>query len=318
MNRLWALPVLFCLPLVSCASAPRGELEVKVVKASGGSISGAEVWVGGIKGNQQTLRGTRKRGLTDKNGEIKLYGELRDIVYGVNVDKEGYYRSRKEVPAGNDEVGYDTRTVVTLREKKMPLSMYAKHEKVSLPSRDKRYGYDFSQGDIVDLSGKGNRPDVYLHVTRPIFKGILGPYKEILTISFPAKTDGIKFFKPPETAKHSEFKSHYQAPETGYTSEAVVKVFYKNGHDQKNWERPAYLRIRSKIDEEGHIENAHYCKIFPGFKTTGLDREKPRVEFTYYCNPEPNKRGMEFDYERSLVPGIEDEGWPRKPDVLYD
>jgi hypothetical protein len=55
------------------------------------------------------------------------------------------------------------------------------------------------------------------------------------------------------------------------------------------------FRVRTKKDASGNITNALYGKIYGEFGGY-VDMRKTmfRFNFTYYLNPEPNSRNMEF------------------------
>jgi hypothetical protein len=58
------------------------------------------------------------------------------------------------------------------------------------------------------------------------------------------------------------------------------------------------FRSRTGTDEHGVLKTAHYGKIYGPFKfADGRDRE---VVFTYYFNPTPNDRNLEFDGKNNL------------------
>lgn len=314
MKRTIALLALFLASPAACNSAPKGELMVHVQDASRNNISNATVWVGGFKNRSDTLKSTKKRGHTNGDGSIRLYGELRDIVYGINASKEGYYHSRKEVSVRSEKSEYKKEAIIILRKKINPVPMYAKVEFVKLPKRNTEFGFDFFKGDLVINAAKGQRKDVLLSAERPIFKGKGEEFEHTLKIGFPSDGDGIQFFDPPEYAVDSKFKSHYKAPEDGYKNEAKI-VVAKSGSKRvrKNYERPAYIRIRSVVDDEGNFESAHYCKIYPGIILGGGWSEISSFKIPYICNPERNNRSMEYDVGSSLLPNLKGEEQIRNP-----
>jgi hypothetical protein len=66
--------------------------------------------------------------------------------------------------------------------------------------------------------------------------------------------------------------------------------------------RNYYLRIRSKRDEDGNVILGYYGKIYGEFP-----------EVTYYLNPTPNDRNVEFDMKNNLLRNLKNEERPRAP-----
>ena len=59
-----------------------------------------------------------------------------------------------------------------------------------------------------------------------------------------------------------------------------------------------YFRVRTKVDDGGNIVSAYYGKIYGDF-----------MQFSYYLNPTPNSRNVEFDPKRNLMTHLKfDEG----------
>jgi hypothetical protein len=69
--------------------------------------------------------------------------------------------------------------------------------------------------------------------------------------------------------------------------------------DSKLGEREIIVfRVRTEMDQQGRIVNAQYGKIYGPFKFA--QGPKKLVDFTYYFNPTPNDRNLEFDGEHNL------------------
>ena len=58
--------------------------------------------------------------------------------------------------------------------------------------------------------------------------------------------------------------------------------------------RNYFFRVRTAKDHEGNIVSAHYGKIYGDF-----------MQFTYYLNPTPNDRNIEFDPKQNLLGGLQ-------------
>ena len=69
---------------------------------------------------------------------------------------------------------------------------------------------------------------------------------------------------------------------------------------ESNWDeyRNYYFRVRTKLDENGNVVSARYGKIYGDF-----------MQFSYYFNPTPNDRNVEFDPKQNLMTNLKpDEG----------
>jgi hypothetical protein len=53
------------------------------------------------------------------------------------------------------------------------------------------------------------------------------------------------------------------------------------------------FRVRTKLDKNGNIVNAHSGKIYGDF-----------MQFSYYLNPKPNDRNIEFDPKHNLMTNL--------------
>lgn len=96
---------------------------------------------------------------------------------------------------------------------------------------------------------------------------------------------------------HSELKLPHDAPESGYFPTRRYEADTRGPRKEKR-DVGYFLRTRVKLDADGEIISAHYAKIYGDF------RFDPRgaVSFTYYFNPVPNDRNLEFDPQRNLFP----------------
>jgi hypothetical protein len=151
-------------------------------------------------------------------------------------------------------------------------------------------------GDWVSPNGKGVSTDI-------IFTGKLNrkdrndfDYK--LTVSFPKPDDGIQEFIVPDAEKGSGLRSPHEAPTNGYQTAVVKTMSHHPGQgakdDMNDPNRNYFFRVRTVKDHEGNIVSAHYGKIYGDF-----------MQFSYYLNPTPNDRNIEFDLKQNLLGGLD-------------
>lgn len=61
------------------------------------------------------------------------------------------------------------------------------------------------------------------------------------------------------------------------------------------------FRVRTVLDDEGNIVSARYGKIYGPIEYGESDSGSGgKIRFTYYLNPTPNDRNVEFDPEQNL------------------
>lgn len=110
--------------------------------------------------------------------------------------------------------------------------------------------------------------------------------------------DGIQEFSVPSyyLGDHgSALRSAQEAPAGGYQSEWMLyapntgKTTSETRHDNN---RDYYFRVRTVVDETGNVKSALYGKIY-----------EDDAHFSYYLNPTPNSRNVEFDRNHNLFSG---------------
>ena len=104
----------------------------------------------------------------------------------------------------------------------------------------------------------------------------------------------------------------------GYEKEAsfVASKSAKDGY--KGSTNPATYLVRSRVveDDGGEVISCHYSKLRNSIKVSrgaGLQASLPVIEFTYYFNPTPNDRNLEFDPEKNLFKNLPRNEQVREP-----
>ncbi len=221
-------------------------------------------------------------GTTDRDGTFSATHDDRTGMVGFSANKQGYYQTRwsQELRDPSENTG-DRNITVTLLLKKIanPTSMYAKKiDSFTFPAFNKPIGYDFTIGDWIAPYGKGVNSDVFFTENHPDEKS-----GYTFTISFPNPEDGIQGFTRDWSQGVSGLLSSHEAPLDGYQPK----------YEQTQMPSPDriyYFRVRTKVDDRGNIVSAHYGKIYGDIP-----------QFTYYLNPTPNQRNIEFDPKQNLI-----------------
>lgn len=250
---------------------------------------------------------------SDLNGEASFSFKSKTGKIGIGVDAgNGYYRSNwphykfDKVVAGRWTPENPTLPYV-LKRKRDPIPLYAKTYVINhttIPVKNKDCGYDLEKGDWVVPHGGGATSDIVFHLEVRRDNGV---YDNdcTLKVSFSNKGDGL-ISSPKPLNEGSELRLDYLAPEDGYkptlsmtaSTEPTDKVRHEGFEMTQNY----FLRIRTKLDENGHEIQANYGKVHGDFQFwyTG------EMRFTYYFNPTPNDRNLEFDPKRNLFTDLED------------
>ena len=280
------------------------ELDVLVQEEDGAPIEGAD-----IKGSFITdeidngVKRSSHRDVTDIKGMGKVAGE-EEIYVDFLVSKAGYYQSTKRKVVNQEKRGL---VDILLRPKRNPIPMYAKTVVLNASAKEGRsngepFGFDLLAGDFVHPHGKGLIND--LLITHSYQKKDSTHYSFQIKIEFADHRDGLVPFYIDDQYRISEFRSENLGPRSGYVNQLSLNKTRDGKKTTSNLDksRNYYVRIRTVVDGNGNIESAHYGKIYGEFPS-----------ITYYLNPTPNDRNIEFDLARNLFRDIKPAERPRSP-----
>lgn len=252
-----------------------------------------------------------REGHTDTNGCFYLEGKtVDDLAYEVTKDssyktigKYWFYRRGENcVQDGRWQPWNPTNTVV-LKEIRHPIPMCSKRVDAPVPIQGAHVGYDLEVGDWVAPYGQGKQTDMLVTYEATIKAPLV--FSNQLTIASSNKMDGfIRINKD----KWSFFPSVYEAPTNGYRSLLVLTLDRTQEHILKKaqFTESEYLifRMRTVLDNKGNIISARYGKIYGPIEYGELDKDRGGVRFTYYLNPTPNDRNVEFDPKQNLFTNL--------------
>lgn len=244
-------------------------------------------------------------GLTDSNGLFVAQGTLTDdIIY--RVSKIGYYetfdrffmaKAATRCVENGRWIPWNPVLQVTMKEIRKPIPMYVKKVECKLPKYDVPIGFDFKVGDWVAPYGKGLISDMTLTYSETEREDSLCKYD--FKVTFPSPSGGAYIQKKD---LYSILGSANEATSEGYSPS---RSFVYERTDSKiiqdvrvTSDDCLVFRSRTETDELGVLQKANYGKIYGPLKfADGRDRE---VVFTYYFNPTPNDRNLEFDGKNNL------------------
>jgi hypothetical protein len=289
---------------------PLATATVKVVDDDGNPVENASARIAFRVGSSPEHKGDTKRheGLSDKNGVFTATGpSYNQIYYGAQ--KEGYYETigleckyKKISPTRLYWEPYNPELTVVLKKTIEPVPMYARKKTLQMPELNKTIGYDLEIGDWVAPHGKGTKSDFICYATRR--SASMQDFDTLVQITFSNAGDGIM--------EHSVNKKHgsclispQKAPLGNYKTEWKREKSARPNGQHINWdadESMNYLfRVRTQLDENGRIISANYGKIYGDIVTGGEVAEKLWLHFTYYYNPNPQSRSLEYDARRNLA-----------------
>ena len=264
--------------------------QVSVRDEKGNPVEGAEVRFSYAR--PQGYESVSK--LTNAEGFVKDTGKT-NFHLNVRVEKVGFYQATyaKSNKGTNLEKNQNHNLNVALKKKINPIPLYVKKTFLKAPEERAKLGYDFEAGDWVKPHGKGKVFDIIIYSSSDRKSGVDYDYK--FNITFPNPLDGLQSFGSDWV---SELRSYHDAPLEGYEPKLNLHWWRKpdsNGEqgNQKDGNQNYWLRVRSKVDEEGNLISAHYIKIYGDF---------PDIQ--YYFNPTPNDRNLEFDPQKNLFKNL--------------
>ncbi len=297
------------LVMIATASCQEARsVKVTVTEEDGTSVEGAKVDIRYL--GQGTRKEETKSGLTDAHGVFVSQGtaDLRILIF---LEKEGYYTSR----SGRLSRKQDHDVTFVLRKIKNPIPLYARKFRGKLPGIGNNYGFDFKIGDWVAPHGKGKRADLFFRaiITEDKTSKLAGQ----IEITFPHEEEGAAVV----TKKNGYLPLSVLAiPNNAFKEGYIEKVSrVEAGYENKGKEpnESYFFRTRVKKSKTGEfIFNYSKLKESFNFRMGGgrfleepyrskYPQEYGAVEFTYYFNPAPNDRNLEFDLDRNLFEDLD-------------
>lgn len=314
-----------CISMVSMAMSAeerQAVFELKVVDEDGQPVANADVL---LILQASTHRLDRTMNLkTGPDGSLKATGWSNDpdTLDGAfsKVSKAGYYASSQKhagsVNPADFKDGWAWNVQTTLRKKEKPIPMYAKIVELELPEQRQEIGFDFEKGDWVKPYGQGLVTDCTFIGTKFFEDRDNNTTKVVM--AFPGEGSGLLLdpAAKEESLQCSDFKTTRIAPDEGYeaTREFVAKESTEDGYEGTTHEANYVFRSRTVLDDTGKIKSCHYGKLTRAVdvqRGAGREDVNPHVRFTYYFNPTPNDRNLEFDPEQNLFKDLKaaDEVW---------
>ena len=294
---------------------PEARLTIRAVDEQNQPLSGVSIMLAFVDKlhprNPQIVTGE-----TDGNGFFTGQGATEGILGG-RITKPGYYDGGAPIPHfyqakdGHWQPWDQTYTTI-LRPIGNAVAQYAKTGWFEIPSISQPCGYDLDKGDWVAPYGRGVVADFVFTLQRQ-YVG-LQDFDVKVELAFSQPLDGIQDARMPEIGRYSAFKWQREAPVTGFKPKLTLHfahksdVYEETATDAQNY----FFRVRT-VEQNGRIIAANYGKIKGGLFLAPSHSQTCKVQLTYYLNPTPLDRNMEFDLTQNLFKNLKDEEKPRDP-----
>jgi hypothetical protein len=291
---------------------PTAKITIRAVDESRQSLPGAAVtisfeqpipkWGGG---DALTIKG-----ITNIDGDFGASGHSFDTKGG-QVTKEGFYpgwaRSVKfEKALDGKWQPWNPTVEVILKKIVNPIPMYARHIETQIPALDAAVGFDLLESDWVAPSGHGKVSDLIFKVSKRVAS--FHDFGSELQLTFANNGDGVQAMPPDKSG--SELRSPHSGPELGYGASISLLQGNSKEHGEygtKGDNQGYFIRVRTVMDSRGDVASALYGKIYGGIEYFPVSYKTAKLRFTYYLNPTPNDRNIEFDPKRNLFTNLKDD-----------
>lgn len=293
---------------VETAELPDAKVTVVVVDEDRKPVENADVSL--VFLDRTTFKTNLTHGKTDSRGLFTAEGGCNISGIGSDVRKDGYYRGAASIPnftnideSLNQWEPWDKTYTTVLRPIGKPIALYAQKIDMEIPALDKPCGFDLEAGDWVTPYGKGEKSDFIFTLHQD--KRGLQNYDILGGLTFSNALDGLQEAPMSDVGTNSIFKWERQAPEGNYQlkfqlqnswhgNKGVTRSFKIPGREWEGY----FFHVRT-VEQNGQIVSARYGKIRGGIEIFPHD-PNPVIVFTYYYNPTPNDRNLEWDPGKDL------------------
>jgi hypothetical protein len=270
---------------------------ITVFDESGQAVSGANISaIFSTFTPQGKPVSTNISGLSDGDGIFhasSVYTGAPDMLF--RATKAGYYNTARPYDLGDyySVRQWNPEVKLVLKKIRNPISMCVKRVDAHPPATEQPIGFDLSMGDWVSPYGAGKASDIFFQWNHT--KRSLLDYDSKLVVTFPNPGDGIQEYSNEPDDGGSDLNSLHEAPASGYEPE-IDRVNISHPPDPVKWDynsgRRYFFRVQTVLDQKGNVKSALYGKIYGDF-----------MHFTYYLNPNPNDRNIEFNPNQNLIVG---------------
>jgi hypothetical protein len=283
--------------LSACSYVFGRTITLKVVDQQGCPVPEASVGMGFLRSHG----GAERSGLTDDKGLVSMRG---NDLYGARtfIEKTGFYLTERRI--GGDE---SVNIKIMLRRRKKPVSMYAKEKTIKIPSLGDKVGFNLETAKTVRADSDSAKADMYFSLSG--YNRSKNDLKATMRLSFKNEESGIKKVDP--VSRYSEFQFPYSAPAKGYVSQIQRSYQYGSGESDDDFSYKSNIeegalgyifRIVRDSDKGEDNQSVTYGRMMGEFEFHIAPGGEPggEIYLTYYYNPDPESRSLEFNPRRNL------------------
>lgn len=301
-----AISAMFCLLVQLCLAQRYVPTTATIIVRDDMGMPAVNIEIeGGFRDVSNAGSRDRFKGVTDTNGVLIAKGKAL-VGVGVRATGAGYYQTVTSAPIDRQQAltmeHWNVTVPVVLKRMRNPIPMYVAAVEnrhiaavvgVGKYNLGKTVSYDFLRRDFLPPEGQGLLGDIEFKWAMAIYStnkvGRAIDYDTRCEIRMTNGMDGLCRGKPDgdfSGGEGSAYIAAYEAPMDGYTNAVVYYDHVRGRKAESNDDRHYlyYFRIRTQTNEFGQVTNALYGKI----------HGQINGHFSYYLNPTPNDRNVEF------------------------
>jgi hypothetical protein len=290
----------------SDGAVPETQVTVQVKDEQGQPVQGAHAQISfTAPDGKGATTSVSRTGRTASNGEFTAREKTLSYL-SCSARKEGYYSTgatyefRPTLAAHYEPA--NPMILLVLKQIINPIQMYARKARIDLPVTDQPAGFDLVAFDWVSPYGNGRNSDLIFTLSRQFNSRT--DFRSALTIKFTNDSDGIQpvfadgqygsALRLPRSASEGPYENSWSRENSAVSPMKIRK--------DQNY----FYRVRT-IREDGKIKSALYGKIYGEIQFDVINSKNAIIMFTYYMNPTPNDRNIEFDPKRNLFTNLKPE-----------
>ena len=296
-----------------------GAVTLKIVDDDGNIVSDADVFTHFVNFSK-IQRDFRTK--SDENGLYHAKGYTISHLFYI-ISKNGYYNTEWQYSFIRKDQGkarkrnkwlpwivrwepWNPTETVVLKRIKNPIAMKVREVEFLLPSKEQYYPFDLDVGDLVEPYGTGKKANIYIYYYANMKNMFAG--KTIFKFAVKDKNTG---YRRTQFEEYSKYQTIYLTSINNYTN--LLEFVSESTEDKQiidtKLKKNEYIVFKCQNNTNSTMYN--YGKIYPRLSCWTQEDQSVKVKFTYYYNPIPNDRNLEFDPKQNLIDYSHMRKWDR-------
>ena len=312
---------LVCGYLMLTLGALAGERTINLQDEEGHHLTGAEVEAVLAPAEDPRLSSVVVRaGVTDAAGRFRFEADDSLILTRVRAKQARHFSADVDHRHGLGRPAQPVELTLTLPRMTEGVPLHYREVRLTGLPVGRRIGFDAEAVDAVAPWGKGRiadlefvienqqvgwteSPEILAELRRSAegrrmddqeWAEAYGHFRGTLRVSFPRRGDGLR--ASPAFWAYCRLKMPSLAPTDGYVSEMTLPFDTHPGAESSQTIPGYYLRLRSRLGDDGQPTSGHYAKI-----QGRIDVSPGRVAFRFYYNPRAGDRRLACDLRNNLL-----------------